>query len=148
MKKIAALIAASMCTLAFAPSVSGMEQRWGWSDLTAQSWKEAWADIGKPKLSQLQALAGPVVDADLNPVIAPKVEVVAVPVDPKLANAPGVLSAVLPDFEKALHSLRGAVAHDPAVAGRLEAQGYAIDDIVGLTRLKDGTVTVFVGKAG
>jgi hypothetical protein len=143
MKKIGSLVAASLLALA-TPSVAAGVERWGWSDLAAaQSWKEARIDIAGANwqpIGDMQKHAGTVSGL--------KVDVVPVPLDPKLVKEPGVLAALAPGFDDALAAIRKAVASDPAVNGRLEAEGYKPDDVIGFGKLKDGTVAVFVDSAG
>lgn len=131
MKKIAALVAATFCLLAFVPAVAGAE-RWGWSELAAQSWKEAWtkltdAEDGSHGAGQPQPVA-----------------VLAVPLDPRTVRAPGALAPVLPMVDDALDSLRHAVSGDRQLAETLAARGYQTSQIVGASRLADGTVAVLV----
>ena len=141
MKKIASLIAASFCLLALSAPATAAE-RWGWSDLAAQSWKEAWLD-----LSHVSWAPAAEVLKYASAVATPKVDVVPVPLDPKLIKQPGALAAIAPSFEDALDAVRKVVADDPVVARHLEAEGYKLDDVVGFGKLKDGTVAVFVDNA-
>ena len=104
MRKIAALVAATFCLLAFAPVASGTE-RWGWSEL------------------------------------------IAVAVDPVAARVPGAVAAVLPMVDGALQSLRQAVAADRQLAAALAAHGYDAGEVVGASRLADGSVALLVGKS-
>jgi hypothetical protein len=137
MKKIAALVAATICMLAFASTASG-GQRWGWTHLTDDSWRDAWTSL-QPSgaLATFHHTANPVTP----------VAVIPVPVDPVSARAPGALAAVLPVIDNALQSLRHAVAGDRRLAGALAARGYDADEVVGASRLADGTIAVLVGKA-
>lgn len=137
MNKIAALVAATICLLAFAPAASGAA-RWGWNDLAERSWRDVWAGLEPTALAASHHRA--------NSRLAP-VTVVPVPVDPVETRAPGALAAVLPVVDDALRSLRQAVSGDRQLAQALAARGYDPDEVVGASRLSDGTVAVLVGKA-
>ena len=137
MKKIASLFAAGICLMAVALPVAALEPRWGWSDLKANSWTLAWTELAKQDGASTRKMPGPT---------PAQVAVVALPVDPGTVAA-RALAGALPVIEDAMRSLRQAVATSPALASTLKAKGYAPDDVVGVNRTQDGTVTVLVGKA-
>ena len=64
----------------------------------------------------------------------------AVSVDPVAARVPGAVAAVLPMVDGALQSLRQAVAADRQLAAALAAHGYDAGEVVGASRLADGSV--------
>ena len=140
MKKIASLFAAGLCLATVALPASALEPRWGWSDLKTTSWRSAWAELGEEGPAALPALRNIV-----GPVL-PQVQVVALPVDRHSVRAPGALAEVVPVVENAMRSLQSALGRSPALDAELESKGYAPDDVVGMKRSKDGTVTVLVGK--
>jgi len=137
MRKIAALVAATFCLLAFAPVASGTE-RWGWSELATASWQEAWTSLGQTRAAPHASHA----IERLRPVT-----VMAVSVDPVAARVPGAVAAVLPMVDGALQSLRQAVAADRQLAAALAAHGYDAGEVVGASRLADGSVALLVGKS-
>jgi hypothetical protein len=137
MKKIAALVAATFCLLAFAPTALGAA-RWGWNDIAEESWRDAWASL---EPNGVLAIARHPANASPKPVT-----IIPVRIDPVAARAPGALASVLPVVDDALKSLREAVAGDRQLAGALAAHGLDPDQVVGASRLADGSVAVLVGK--
>jgi hypothetical protein len=73
------------------------------------------------------------------------VAVIELPVDPDKVAVPGAFIAA---FGEALEAARDAAASDATVNAALQAKGFAVGDVLALTRAGDGSVAVFVGIAG
>lgn len=140
MKKIAAVIAASLGLLAFTSIGASADRLWGLKtpvvDLGSVGSLDWWAE-GRPIISAYASLTG----------VTPKAtQVVAVPVNPTLIRAPGVLAGALAPLGPALETVRKAVAGDAVLKGALAAEGYTPANVIGVGQ-KDGQPTLFVGNA-
>lgn len=136
MKKIASLMLASICLLAFAEPVLSAAPRWGWSEVDHP--------IGAARLEDHQSdilsfakLAGPVTD---------EVTVVSVNLDPKTTKVPGVLANVWPKLKDALNAVRNALSSDPTLKASLEGRGVHPDSVLGVGQSHDGHLAVFVSN--
>lgn len=137
MNKIASLMLASICLLAFAQPAQALAPRWGWSELEHS--------VGTARLEDHQTgilgfakLAGPVAD---------DVTVVSVNIDPKTTKVPGVLANVWPKVKDALNAVRKVVTGDPTLKASLETKGIKPGRVVGIGEGKDGKLAVFVSNA-
>jgi hypothetical protein len=120
MKKIASLLAASVCLLALLPSATAAAGLSGW---TNYDWPSPGA---KP---------------------SPDVSIVAVPVDPTAANVPGIFAKAWPKYQEAIQAVRSAIAHSPDLKATLDAKGVAADKVIGITHAPDGRIAVLVSQA-
>jgi hypothetical protein len=118
MKKIASLLAASVCLLAFLPSAAGSDAHSSW------------------KLHALKHLKA-----------SPEVSVVAVPLDPVAMKVPGVFAGILPKYQEAIAAVRSAIMEDSDLKAALDAKGVAPDRIIGITYAPNGRVAVLVNEA-
>jgi len=136
MKKIASLMLASICLLAFAEPSQAAAPRWGWSEVEHP--------IGTARLESHQTdvlrfakLAGPVTSG---------ITVVSVNLDPKTTKVPGVLANVWPKLKDALDAMKNALTKDPTLKASLEGHGIQPDNVLGVGQGHDGGLAVFVSK--
>lgn len=120
MKKIASLLAASVCLLAFLPSAAGAGSQSGWRDY---DWPSLRAQF------------------------PPAFSVIAVQVDPTVAKVPGILASAWPQYREAIAAVRSAIAQDPDLRSALDAKGVPPDKIIGITRAPNGRLAVLVSAA-
>jgi hypothetical protein len=118
-KKIASLVAASVCLLALLPSATGAGTQSGWA---SYDWPALMAKS------------------------SPEVTVVAVPVDPTAAKVPDILAGAWPQYEQALGAVRSAITRDPGLKAALDAKGVAPDKVIGITQA-NGRLAVLVSEA-
>lgn len=121
MKKIASLLAASICLLVLLPSA------------TAAAGQSSWATYDWPALSAGSAQS--------------EVSVVAVPLDPTAAKMPGILAKAWPQYQEAIQAVRSAIAHSPDLKAALDAKGVAPDRVIGITHAPNGRLAVLVSEA-
>jgi len=136
MKKIASLMLASICLLAFVEPTHAAAPRWGWSEVEHP--------IGTARIEDHRAdirgfarLAGPVTE---------EVTVVSVNLDPKTTKVPGVLANVWPKLKDALNAVRNALSSDPTLKASLEGRGVQPDSVLGIGQSHDGRLAVFVSN--
>jgi len=120
MKKIASLLAASLCTLAFLSSAAAAGNPSSWMTYD-------WPALDSPS--------------------SPAVEVVTVPVAPNAAKLPGILASAWPQYEEAIAAVRSAIVQDPSLKAELEAKGVAPDKVIGITYSRNGAIAVLVNQA-
>jgi hypothetical protein len=133
MKSIHSLMIAGFCALAMSLPAAAGELRKG-AETAAD--RVSWTDVMSGKWF------GPVRGAH-----QPDVKVVEIELDPATAKVPGVIATILPEYDALIDSVREVVAKDPAVSLSLKEQGLSADDVLGLTRGADGSVSVFVGSS-
>ena len=133
MKNIHSLMIAGFCALALCAPVAAGELRKG-AETAAD--RVSWSDVMSGKWF------GPVRRAYPN-----SVEVIEIGLDPATAKAPGLIATVLPEYEALIDTVREVVAKDPAVSLSLKERGLSADDVLGLARGSDGSVSVFVGSS-
>jgi len=137
MKKIASLILASICLLAFAEPTQAATPRWGWSEVE-HAVGTARLEDHRTDILGFARLAGPVTQ---------EVTVVSVNLDPKTTKVPGVLANVWPKLKDALNAVRNALSSDPTLKASLEGRGVQPDSVLGIGESKDGHLAVFVSKS-
>ncbi len=126
MRKIASLIAASLCLLAFLPGApAGAESHSSWIASGTNVPDTGWAPLHTPS----------------------RLTVVAVPLEPTAVKVPGILAAAWPQYEEAIKAVRSAITNDPSLAAALGAKGVAPDNVVGINYGPDGRVIVYVTEA-
>ena len=137
MKKIASLMLASICLLAFAEPTQAATPRWGWSEVEHPVGAARLEDQ-RTAILRFGRLAGPVTK---------EVTVVSVNLDPKTTKVPGVLANVWPKLKDALNAVRNALSSDPTLKASLEGRGVQPDSVLGIGEDKDGHLAVFVSKS-
>jgi len=137
MKKIASLMLASICLLAFVEPTQAVSPRWGWSAVE-HSIGAARLEDHQTDILRYARLAGPVTE---------DVTVVSVNLDPKTTKVPGVLANVWPKLKDALNAVRNALSNDPTLKASLEGHGVQPDSVLGIGEAKDGHLAVFVSKS-
>jgi hypothetical protein len=137
MKKIASLMLASICLLAFAEPTQAATPRWGWSEVE-HAVGTARLEDHRTDILGFARLAGPVTK---------EITVVSVNLDPKTTKVPGVLANVWPKLKDALNAVRNALSGDPTLKASLEGRGLQPDSVLGIGEGKDGHVAVFVSKS-
>ena len=137
MKKIASLMLASICLLAFAEPIQAAVPRWGWSDIEHSLGTARLEDHQATGILPFAKLAGPA---------AEQVTVVSVNLDPKTTKVPGVLANVWPKLKDALNAVRNALSSDPTLKASLEGRGVRSDDVLGVGQSHDGRLAVFVSN--
>jgi len=137
MKKIASLMLASICLLAFAEPTQAATPRWGWSEVDHPI-GTARPEDHQTNIWRYAKIAGPV---------ASDVTVVSVNIDPKTIKVPGVLANVWPKLKDALNTVRNALSSDPTLKASLEDRGVHPDSVLGIGQSRDGRLAVFVGNS-
>ena len=121
MKKIASLLAASICVLALAPTATGA------------SVGSSWASYDWPSLAGGQSPT--------------EVSIVPMPVDPSVVKVPGILAKAWPKYQEAIAAVRSAIVEDPDLKAALDAKGLAPDKVIGITYQRNGGIAVLVSQA-
>lgn len=136
MKKIASLMLASICLLAFVHTSEASAPRWGWSAIEHPS-GTARLDGRHNNIQRFAKLAGPVTE---------DVSVVSVNLDPKTTKVPGVLANLWPKLKDALAAMRNALSNDPTLKASLEVRGIHSDRVLGIGQGPNGQVVAFVSN--
>jgi hypothetical protein len=129
MKQIAALLLSTVALLTFGGSQAAEGGRWfdiAGPQLAPAARQESWVPVG--------ALGRYVANGVAH------VDVVALSLKPGLHDP----ASIQPPLEAAVDAIRKVVSDDPVLMTNLEARGYSLDDVVGLSHSPFGKVTLFV----
>jgi hypothetical protein len=135
MKKIASLMLASICLLAFVEPPQASSPSWGQWEVEHSAAVQR-ADR-RPDLLSFAEIAGPT---------ACNASVASINIDPKTTKVPGVLANIWPKLKDALNAVRNALGTDPTLKASLDVHGLRPESVLGAGQAPDGQLAVIVSN--